>query len=261
MFPGIRDYRVSRTYVGLRPTLFEYGPLEDKLSRDHAIIDHEAEGAPGLVTMIGGKLASYRVMSEEFADAVCARLGNNQPCRTHLEPLPGGEETPPLPELAAAHRISPYALERLAYRQGARTGAVLESAEEDSDLAAVCQCEPVTEAELRHCIRHEGARTLDDLRRRTRLAMGGCQGTRCIVRAGEILAEELGLTPTQVLAQLLDLLQQRFRGKAPALAGISLAQEELNQARHFLVADLGRQGAEPDYRATVPGDGWGDDAS
>ena len=252
MFPAIRDYRVTRTFVGLRPTLFEYGALEDALSRDHAIFDHGQEGAPGLISMIGGKLASYRIMSEEFADQVCEKLGNRTPCETHAEPLPGGEGAVSLEELAAQHRLSPHALSRLAYRQGARACAVLEAAEEESDLAPVCRCEPVTEAELRHCIRHEGARTLDDLRRRTRLAMGGCQGTRCIARAGEILGEELDLSPAQVLAQVLDLLQQRHRGKAPALAGINLAQEELNQARHYLTADLGRQGAVPDFRATRP---------
>jgi len=257
MFPGIRDYRVTRTFVGLRPTLFKYGALEDELSRDHAITDHEDEGAPGLVTMIGGKLASYRIMSEEFADVVCQRLGNRTPCATHTEPLPGGESPASLQDLAAAHRLSLHTLSRLIYRQGARAGSVLEAAEEDSDLASVCRCEPVTEAELRHCIRHEGARSLDDLRRRTRLSKGGCQGTRCITRAGEILGEELGLSPAKVLAQVLDLLQERHRGKAPALAGVSLAQEELNQARYYLTADLGRQGAEPDSCATHPVNQWG----
>jgi len=49
----------------------------------------------------------------------------------------------------------------------------------------------------------------------------------------------------------MDMLQQRHRGKAPCLAGASLAQEELNQARHFLVADLGRQGAPPDFTRTT----------
>jgi glycerol-3-phosphate dehydrogenase len=115
----------------------------------------------------------------------------------------------------------------------------------------------VLEAELRWAIRREGARTLDDLRRRTRLAMGDCQGYRCIARAGVILGQELCLSPQQVWAQVLDLLQQRHRGKAPALGGASLAQEELNQARHMLVGDLGRLGIASDATRTGGGRGWG----
>jgi hypothetical protein len=79
---------------------------------------------------------------------------------------------------------------------------------------------------------------------------------RCIPRAAALLGEELGLGEEQVLAQVLDLLQQRHRGKAPALAGASLAQEELSQARYFLVGDLDRQGVEPAATATAPRNQW-----
>ena len=259
MFPGIRSYRVTRTFVGLRPTLFEYGALEDHLSRDHEIYDHEAEGAPGLVTMLGGKLASYRIMAEEMGDVIAGRLDNSEPSSTHLVPLPGGEGEADLEQLTGDHRLAPYAASRLAYRHGGRAGQLLEAAASDADLAQVCQCEPVTEAELRHAIRHEGARTLDDLRRRTRLAMGGCQGMRCISRAGVILGQELELDPLAVLSQVLDLLQQRHRGKAPPLSGVGLAQEELNQARYFLVGDLGRVGLKGDACCSRAGTGWGGD--
>ena len=244
VFPSIREHRVTRTMAGLRPTLHEYGKYEDDLTRDHAIHDHEADGAPGLVTMIGGKLAAYRLMSEECADAVCARLGHDEPSITHLHPLPGGAGAPDIRELARELEVSPGAVARVAYRHGERSRAVLETVEEPAAATLVCRCEPVTEAELRYVIREEGARTLDDLRRRTRLSCGTCQGYRCIARAGAVLAQELDLSAEQLQAQLLDLLQERYRGKAPALSGAALAQEELNQARYFLVGDLARQGVE-----------------
>lgn len=255
MFPSIRRYRMTRTFVGLRPTIYRYGTLEDDLSRDHAILDHEEDGAPGLITMIGGKLAAFRLMSEECTDRVCARLGRGGPCRTHLEPLPGGETGAAADEAPSTDppRISPHTLGRLTYRHGRRAGAVLAGAGQtpSGDLDLVCRCEPVLEAEIRWVIRHEGARTLDDVRRRTRLAMGPCQGYRCIARAGAVLADELQLGPEAMLAQVMDLLQQRFRGKTPALSGPSLAQEELNQARYFLVGDLARCGGEADPTRTA----------
>jgi len=251
VFPSIRDYRIVRTMVGLRPTLYNYGPLEDKLSRDHAIHDHADAGAPGLVTMIGGKLAAYRLMSEEMTDVICARLGHEARCTTHEVPLPGGDA--PLEQLARQLGISPYTLARLGYRHGGQAAQVLQTPDVDPE-AVVCRCEPVLEAELRWVIRNEGARTLDDLRRRTRLAMGPCQGFRCIGRAAAVLRSELGLSVDQVLAQIMDLLQERYRGKAPALGGASLAQEELSQAKYFLVGDLGRMGGglEPATGALGP---------
>lgn len=63
----------------------------------------------------------------------------------------------------------------------------------------VCRCEQVTEAEIREAIRRPvGARTLDAVKRRTRAGMGRCQGGFCSPRVLEILAEELGIDPTQV---------------------------------------------------------------
>ena len=38
---------------------------------------------------IGGKLASYRLFSEEMSDIAARRLGVEVTCRTHLTPLPG----------------------------------------------------------------------------------------------------------------------------------------------------------------------------
>ena len=63
----------------------------------------------------------------------------------------------------------------------------------------VCRCETVTEAEIRAAIRRPvGARTLDGVKRRTRAGMGRCQGGFCSPRVLAILAEELGVSPTEV---------------------------------------------------------------
>jgi glycerol-3-phosphate dehydrogenase len=239
VFPTIHRYRMMRTMVGLRPTLHVYGPIEDKLTRDHAIYDHSSEGASGLYSMIGGKLAAYRVMSEEFCDLLCRKLEVNRPCTTHEVPLPGEASELSPAQIAEIFKLSPPAARRLFYRQGNRTARVLEHGAPST--FAICQCEPVLESEILYCIRHEGARTLDDLRRRTRLSMGPCQGYRCISRAAIILQKELGLDSSEVHAQMMDLLQERHRGKAPVLAGAGLAQEELNQAKYFLVGDFHRQ--------------------
>ena len=58
LVPGVRDARVTRAWCGLRTTLYEYGPNEDALSREHQLHDGAADGLAGLLSFVGGKLAS-----------------------------------------------------------------------------------------------------------------------------------------------------------------------------------------------------------
>ena len=64
---------------------------------------------------------------------------------------------------------------RLEYRHGGRSLRVVERMLRDPrETAVVCPCEPVTEAEIRYCVEHELARTVEDVSRRTRLGLGVC---------------------------------------------------------------------------------------
>jgi glycerol-3-phosphate dehydrogenase len=189
VFPQIRDARAIGTYAGVRPTLYAYGPTEDALSRDHQIIDHAAHGAPGLYSMIGGKLASYRLFAEEMTDLLARRFGLGARCATHTTPLPGGDR--PVDALALARRmgVDAVAARRLVYRHGSRALQIEERARvRPREAVTVCACEPVLEAEVRHVLRHELARSVDDVARRTRLGLGACGGMRCVARFGQVVA-------------------------------------------------------------------------
>ena len=81
------------------------------------------------------------------------------------------------------------------------------SYEEQQELVAqnpaygqiVCRCETVTEGEILDAIRRPcGARSVDGVKRRTRSGMGRCQGGFCSTRVVELLAQELGVSPTEV---------------------------------------------------------------
>lgn len=240
IFPGIDRYRMSRTYVGIRPTLYEWGKNEDRLSREHAFFDHAKQGVTGLISVAGGKLAAYRQLAEEVTDLVAARLGNRTPCRSHLDPLPGAEGQVDVKDWAASFQGSRLSVSRMAYRHGSRGKEVLAIAKKQPGAAChTCICEPVTEAEVRYTCRHEVVRRLSDVRRRTRLSMGACGGTRCLARASQISAEELGWSAAQQLVELGDAMTGRFLGKRPVLEGANLATEEMGQAMHFLTANLG----------------------
>ncbi|MBI4423202.1 MAG: FAD-dependent oxidoreductase [Elusimicrobia bacterium] len=68
------EWRPGRLAVGLRP-IFRQAGAGPLLSRDHRVIDHAAEGLENLVTVVGGKLTTYRPMAEEALELVARKLG------------------------------------------------------------------------------------------------------------------------------------------------------------------------------------------
>ena len=228
VFPSVREARAIGTYAGVRPTIYEYGPNEDRLSREHAIVDHHADGAPGIYSMIGGKLASFRLFSQEMSDRIAQDLAPRAECSTHTRPLPGGDRVPDALLVAEQHDLTPVAARRLVYRHGSRSARVLQRiAKKPRECAIVCPCEPVLEAEIRHVVAHEMARTVEDVARRTRLGLGACGGMRCAARCGQIVAEELGLPPSDGVRQARVFLERQARTRIVAMGPEQARQEAL----------------------------------
>jgi glycerol-3-phosphate dehydrogenase len=228
VFPPIREARAIGTWAAVRPTLYEFGKLEDKLSREHAIVDHAPDGAPGVYSMIGGKLASYRAFSQQMSDRVAADLDVRIPCTTHERPLPGGEKVLDALALATEHELAPVASRRLVYRHGTRALRILERcAREPKERAVVCACEPVIEAEVRHAVADEMAQTIEDVARRTRLGLGACGGMRCAARCGQIIADELDLPPREAIRQTRTFLERQARTRVAAMGPDQARQEAL----------------------------------
>jgi glycerol-3-phosphate dehydrogenase len=229
VFPSVVEARAIGTFAGVRPTLYEYGKTEDALSRDHAVVDHAGDGAHGVYSLIGGKLASFRLFAQELSDRVAPNdLEMNTPCTTHAQALPGGDSTPDALSLADRHGITPVAARRLVYRHGSRALRVLERVErEPREAHVICPCEPVLEAEVRYAVRHELARTVDDVARRTRLGLGACGGMRCAARCGQIVAEELDLPAAEGRDMALGLVERLARGRVVALGRAQAVQEAL----------------------------------
>ncbi|MCB9506198.1 MAG: glycerol-3-phosphate dehydrogenase/oxidase [Myxococcales bacterium] len=243
MFPGIARHPLIGTTVGARPTLYEYGPNEDELSRSHRVFDHARDGASGCFSMAGGKLASYRVMAEEATDLVCAHLGHAAPCTTATTALPGGDEHDTTVEAFASVGVDAVTATRILYRHGSRAEQIRQlMRDEPRTRAVVDPLEPVTEAELRHCIRTEHVRTLDDLKRRCRLGLGADGGARAAGRAAQILCEELGLSDADAAPQARAFLQARWEDRRGVVREGGLAREAVSQASQLLAArlDVGR---------------------
>jgi glycerol-3-phosphate dehydrogenase len=238
VFPSIREARAIGTWGGVRPTLFGWGMNEDRLSREHEIIDHAQHGAPGLYSMVGGKLASYRLFSEEMTDVVARRLGRGAPCQSHVLALPGGDESIDPMRLVLEGGMEAVTATRLEYRHGSRSLRILERMRRDPrEAAVVCPCEPVTVAEVRYVVDQELATDVEDVSRRTRLGLGPCGGMRCAVRCGRIVADATGKSPRQGMNMALGFLRAAARRRSAAIGGAQARSEALALAS--LRAELG----------------------
>lgn len=228
VFPAVREARIVTTWTGVRPTLYTYGKNEDALSREHEIVDHRESGAPGVFSMIGGKLASYRLFAQEQSDVVMSYVGQNEKCVTHVKPLPGGDVVPSAMETADAYGITPTAAQRLTYRHGSRALRILDTlGDQPDDAEIVCPCEPVMACEVKHAVREEFARTVDDVSRRTRLGLGTCGGMRCAFRCAQIVADETDVSPEQGRAMAMTFLERQTKMRIPAMGTPQARQEAL----------------------------------
>lgn len=226
--PQARTWRPLRAWAGVRNTLFEWGVDSDDLSRRHEILDHETrDGVPGLLSIVGGKLASYRIQSEEAVDLVLQKLGRPHVAgTTGTTPLPGAEPEPDFTSMTEAIPLPPAVLERIWRRLGSRIHAVFAAAG-PNDLAPICRSEGVTAAEIRYAVEVEGCRTLEDLRRHTHIGAGACDGNDCANAAALHMAELLVWPPERIAAELHAFWNERWSGRRPVLGGAGLAQEEI----------------------------------
>jgi glycerol-3-phosphate dehydrogenase len=228
VLPGLKAQRLIGTRVGVRNTIYGWGQLEDSLSRRYEIVDHAHEGAPGFYSLVGGKLASYRIQAQQTADAVCRRLGVTATCETQKRPLPGGANLPTVDELVRAYKIDALVARRLIARHGSIAPKVLDlGLESPGGLEVLDPYEPTLACEVRWAVRHEKVTHLGDLMTRCRVAMGADMGMAGGLLAAQIFAEERGLDVQTERAELMDLLARRWRSARPILEGPQLAQMEL----------------------------------
>lgn len=234
VFPSIDKYRKTSTYVGVRPTIFAWGKNEDKLSREHGVIDHGEDGFPGLYSVTGGKLAAYRQLSEEVTDVVAKHVCNKAPCSTHSVPLPGAEEKLHVPEWTNKYHLPQIAVSRMAYRHGSRAQKILDAVQENPRLQHdTCLCEPVLEAEICQSLRSEHVQKTSDVCRRTKLGKGVCGGAHCMGRLSQIVARERNLAASRQLVELGEALDEKYESRRTVLSGSNLASEELNRGVHL----------------------------
>ncbi len=223
---------VVATWAGIRPLVAQPG----RSTRDTSRKDEIWESPEGLITIVGGKLTTYRAMGERVMRRVLARLGCEfGPDRTRAVALPGALGTADAPDGGGARGrggtgggaalplqeavrarvreighdlevagVARGAAERIGWLYGLRAERLLDYGREDPRWLDALGAEPAVRGEVRLAIEEEMATTLEDVldRRTSLLIFSTDQGRSAAPDAASILAERLAWDEGRVRYEL-----------------------------------------------------------
>ena len=217
--PSLGSTRILRAYAGVRPLVAsDDDPSGRSISRGIVTLDHEMrDGLAGFITITGGKMMTYRLMAEEVTNLACEKLGISKKCETAVTPLPGSE-------LKVEPKKYSFSQKASQGRHGTLNDNV-ERGDVTSD-ALVCECEGVSVGEVRYAVTKLHVHNLINLRRRTRVGMGTCQGELCACRAAGVMCSD-DASAQKAINDLSGFMNERWKGMQPVAWGDNLAEAQL----------------------------------
>ena len=222
LIPGaeLTPAQVLYTYAGVRPLPAAPNGDEGAITRSHVIHDHAGDKVPeeerleGLLSIVGGKITTYRRLSEETVDAAVKKLGRKaDKCRTHQVPLPGGTAYPFAgfrERFRATSGLPVETADRLLRIYGTRAAEALDFADGapelresfDDDTGAIG-------AEVVFSLRTELAETLADvIQRRTLVGYGAHAGLDAVEAAAEIAVRHVHWSDERAAAEVAAYREQ-----------------------------------------------------
>jgi glycerol-3-phosphate dehydrogenase len=205
---------VLATWAGVRPLIREAGKSTRDTSREDAVW---VSPPPGLITVAGGKLTTYRQMARRVLELADPDLGPapGPPDRTATVPLPGAVVGPAGLEAYHAERsralieagVERAVVERLCWLYGNQLDDLLAfGAEDPSWLEPLHPEVPGLRGEVRLAVEREMALTLVDFmdRRAALLLFSPNFGLAGADAAADIMAEALGWDADQRTRELAE---------------------------------------------------------
>ena len=156
------------------------------------------------------------------------KLGVEKRCETRELPLPGSRDAGPQ---ASGARTRKSAIQR----HGEQASHIASANSGDNSL--VCECEDVSVGEVNYALEELNVTDLVDLRRRTRVGMGTCQGELCACRAAGLLARAHHCA-REAKRDLATFLNERWKGVYPVAWGDTLRENEFTQWIYAGVCDM-----------------------
>ncbi len=203
--PLLREH-VLYTYCGVRPLPWmPAGTDESKIPRSHFIIDHAKRGGPnGLLSIVGGKLTTYRALARMALPAI---KKHTAPSDTAPPPGVGARGGVPSPSATAASRTdTSEGLSRASHTSdplalyGARAAEIRAMIAADASLGErICEHNPDVLAQVAYAVEHEHAVTLADvLLRRLPVGWSVCHALDGAERAARVMAPRLGWSDDRI---------------------------------------------------------------
>lgn len=243
--PSLATTRIIRAYAGVRPLVAsDNDPSGRSISRGIVVLDHEKrDGLKGFITITGGKMMTYRLMAEKVTDLACEKLGVKKACQTAVTPLPGSEESQETIKGQVESEHDPLTTLTSRLAETGRHGTFVKEIPHDTieDRALVCECEEVSVGEVKFAVDKLHVHTINNLRRRTRIGMGTCQGELCACRAAGVLCQIGHTKPQAGLADLRSFMQERWKGMQPVAWGDTLKENQLTQKIYQELCGLNEQ--------------------
>ena len=200
---------IHYAYAGIRPLPYQEEGPESAITRRH-IIKVNKKVASGLISIIGGKLTTYRNLAEQTIDKIEKLKRLKLPkCRTRDTLLPGGWGLERAEEkLRAMQLLSEAGVVRLLGIYGGRVSGICELSHSDESLARTLDVnDTVLAAEIVFAIREEFAKTLTDIVfRRCMVGLDCDQGRPLYSAIADIAANEFKWNSNEKSRQLDELV-------------------------------------------------------
>lgn len=209
--------QIKAGFGGLRPLIASDPSRSTKaLVRDHEV---EWDEQSGLLSLLGGKWTTYRLMAADAIDEACQHLGTEQACQTAEQLLAGAEGYAPQAwqKWVQPYQIDAEVAQHLLIKYGSRALQVLELLKENPPWRGRLHPNyPFIQAEVIYQIREEMALLPRDiLARRLRLEVLDWAATlEVIPLVSQLLGQELQWTTEQVQAASVGYQQQINEFKA-----------------------------------------------
>jgi len=154
------------SYAGVRPLYDDAAANASKVTRDYVI--HLSESGPPLASIFGGKITTFRKLSEEVVDMILPRLDIKKSAWTSSATLPGGDIPDADYDTFLATKKDQYqwlpetVLKDYTRNYGTLIDSLLAEAKSVADLGLHFGGD-LYEAEVRYLMNNEWARTADDV--------------------------------------------------------------------------------------------------
>jgi glycerol-3-phosphate dehydrogenase len=214
-----QKHEIKAGFGGLRPLIGASGNKSTKkLVRDHEV-EHDEQS--NLLSLLGGKWTTYRLMAKDTIDDACKLLANNVECSTENHLLVGAEgyDFEQWKAIQKQYNLEENTAKHLTLKYGSRANKVLQLIDNQAELKEkIFQNYPFIKAEVVYTVREEMACMLRDFfARRIRFELMDWSAVLASINSvADLMAGELSWSDAQKQANIDEYkaLIQHFKASA-----------------------------------------------